>query len=61
MMKDFSIGDRCRYAEMIVIIRSLRRKDGKYLVEDESHAFFPIAGDKLTPIEEVETKGDEHA
>lgn len=49
-MNEFSIGQKVRYVGMIVTIHSLLRDDGRYIVEDSSHAFFPAHRAKLSPL-----------
>lgn len=60
-MNEFLIGERRRYAGLIVTVRSLRAGDGKYTVEDESGAFFRAAHYKLMPLEIKHERTDQAA
>lgn len=59
-MNEYAIGQKVRFAGLVVTIQSLRRSDGRYVVEDSTGAFFPAYHDKLSPLG-VELESDRAA
>lgn len=49
-MNEFTIGQKCCFANLIVTIHSLLRDDGRYIVEDSTGAFFPAHRARLSPL-----------
>lgn len=49
-MNEYTIGQKVRYAGLLVTIHSLLRDDGRYMVSDSSGAFFPAHRAKLSPL-----------